>query len=386
MIKRILLAMAAILLPAQSSLAAVDVIARGIAIQNSSTASLHAMTIEERCNREGVPFSVSNHNYPSGTSVASGGVNTGLTSTSPTFQVGYISYYDNVWASVYPPSGSTGFSYGQILLSADSGNVFTAPNQFFPIPPGGVITPAFHVGEVVRPVESTGGFSLAVRNNATGGTATFLGTISVTGCKLTDDLNWSAPRIELQVGDSTCSGTGPTKSSTMWPFIEKEYIRSTVGKDIRLILRCLSGINSTQAESYRAAGWFDVGPDVKLINWVLGLNDATQGVSSGTFVANATAFWNWAHGVWPNAQIWFFGPGPMNNGFESNAVGLRSALQTWVGTVSDSHIHYCNLGASFTPTTSGDYSDGTLHPNDTGHALEWTQVQSCVGSTLNNIQ
>lgn len=218
-----------------------------------------------------------------------------------------------------------------------------------------------------------GTVSLNVRRmlSAAPGTDEIYAAISVAGWAITDDFDFDAPITVLVIGDSILNGTGPSKTATMWAFRVKAYLLS-LGIRARIVLKSVSGSTSADHETWRASGYHDIGK-VDLIIDAVGVNDAGNAVADGPYIANKTAMWAWASKRYPGAKMLMCGPSPLeNNTKETRAVGLRSALQSYVAGVSSSRLKYLNFGTAFDRTVTSNYvgtdtpGDRT-HPNDTGH-------------------
>jgi hypothetical protein len=368
------------------AVAQIDNAARGLATQSiqqfQQLSNFRPMSIEERCLREGRPFGP-------GVRIENAAVTPGtgnsLLVASANLSPGYMAWVESISGSVYPRSDGatqpTNPIHWQILQGADAGNRFPQIVLAGILPPTGGSVGPFVQRQVLRPITSnTASFGLAVRNNGSAGNVSFGAGLSLTGCLLTDDMNWSAPRIMMVVGDSTCAGSSGATSMGMWEFKARDYVRTALGKDIRIVLKCLSGTQSNDHAGFDQMGWYDLGPTVAISMWRLGINDAAQGLTPATVAANMVAYYNKRRKLNPTEDIWFFGPTPLlTPAYESNAAAIRAGMQAQVATLqaSDGKVHYCNLGTAWTATDATKTSDGTHYPSDTTEALVWNVVKTC---------
>jgi lysophospholipase L1-like esterase len=214
--------------------------------------------------------------------------------------------------------------------------------------------------------------TLAVRNNLTAGGVDYFGAISASGWRISDDLDFSAPKTVLIISDSTLNGTGPTKTALAWAFLFKKHLRDE-GVRARILLKSVSSVKTTDMEGYRAAGYLDI-PKADLILYNVGINDAGAAVSDGTYTTNITAFWDWASMRFPSAKAIICGVSPLeNNTSETRAVGLRTAASTYVSGVASAKLKFIDLGSAFDRTVSSNYAStdtpgSRVHPSDAGHA------------------
>lgn len=195
------------------------------------------------------------------------------------------------------------------------------------------------------------------------------GTVSASGWTITDDFDWAAPKVAMFVGDSILNGTGPTATAKMWPFLVKSYWRS-LGTRVRIVLKSVSGSTSGDHETWRAAGYHDV-PQVDLVVYAVGVNDAITAATDAAYTANLAAFWSHTAKRWPAAKMIVCGPTPLgDNTAETRAAGLRAAAADWVAAQADGRLKFVDLGAAFDRTVSGNYVSESprVHPNNTGHA------------------
>lgn len=319
-------------------------------------------SFEEFLAREGELATWTNSAGP--ITVATGGGNTGLATAQGPSLVGKAVYIQEVTASLSSPG------VGQIQIAASADGRFAGYVRQVVMGASGV---SIAVRQIIRAfMVSTSNVLLNVRNNMTAGSVDYYGAVSASGWRITDDLDFDAPKVVMFVSDSTMNGTGPTKTATMWPFLFKKRLRE-LGTRARICLKSVSGATSADHEGWRAAGYHDIAR-ADLIVYAVGINDAGDAVSDSAFVANLTAFWQWASKRYPKAKVVICGVTPLeNNTSETRAAGLRTAASDYVTGVADERLKYINLGSAFDRTVSSNYAasdtpGARVHPNDTGHA------------------
>lgn len=322
--------------------------------------------------REGDPVSWSSFSS-SPVAVATGAQNASITTATG---AGLQSVVTTVGKAVFLDELTVGLSapaLAQVEIAASSDGRF--PN-FLKQLIVSTTSVSIKVGRIIRGFlnANNSNIVLTVRNNLAAGSVDYYGAVSASGYRITDDFNFDASKRVLFIGDSILNGTsGPTKTALQWAFIVKSYLVS-LGYDIRVILKSVSGSTTADHESWRAAGYHDIA-DPALIVYAVGVNDAGAAVSDAAYTANITAFWNWAKVRYPNAKMIVCGVTPLeNNTSETRAAGLRAAASAFVAAQDDAHLKYVNLGAAFDRTVSSNYAStdtagSRVHPNDTGHGL-----------------
>jgi lysophospholipase L1-like esterase len=327
--------------------------------------------------REGEPCNVFFNNATTPIAVATGSVNTVVAGTNQSL-IGKCFFVDTVTASINQPALVQVGLATSIPVVGGSGNnwQFLASANTPIVIPANIISRAF--GSTSGNVTAWG---INVRNNLTAGSVSYIGSINVAGWRFTDDLDFSAPKVAMFVGDSLLNGTGPTTTAKMYPFIFKSYLASQ-GQRVRICLKSLSGTKASDHELFRASGWHDIA-QADLIVYALGVNDAGASVSGSAFVTDLTRFWDWAKVRYPTAKMLVLGVPPLeNNTSESAAASIRTAVSAWVTSVNSSRLAYINLGGSFDRTlgatvyVSSDPAGQRVHPNDTGHAAMAATIQS----------
>lgn len=209
---------------------------------------------------------------------------------------------------------------------------------------------------------------------ASGATASVEVNITASGWRVTDDFNFSADKVMLLLGDSRFNGTGPTVKykNIQWQMLR--YFRDVIGLDCRYVNKSVSGAGTSFFEQRRLRGDFDELPNVDLIWYSLGVNDASYGVSSSTTSANLDKIIAWKKAYWPNATLVLEGPTPLeNNTHEAAAAVIRTAMSDKVTAAADSKIKFFNAGGIFDRTVASNYAStdtagSRVHPSDAGHA------------------
>lgn len=193
---------------------------------------------------------------------------------------------------------------------------------------------------------------------------------------LADSINLDAKRVFLMLSDSTWNGTGPTSINYCVPYLINKFYRDA-GVDCRYILKAYSGSTTTGHENFRAAGKYDF-PKVDAIFYNLGINDAAQGYSTATSLANVASLVAWKRKRYPNNRLVICGSTPVqNNTYETTLAAMRSAVSSYVTGLADPSILYHNFGVAFDRTVDANYasSDGAggtrIHPTDAGLSQLW---------------
>ena len=255
-----------------------------------------------------------------------------------------------------------------------------------------IVTPSaplvLEVGAFVRPGDyiaagstSTTFANLNLRNMLDADGSGTVIEASMIGWSLYDDLNLAADKVVLRVGDSITNGTaGVTSKLTSYEWMSRQYLRS-FGSNLRLVNKSISGSTSVAHERMRGYGDYDM-PQVDLLEYSLGANDAAQGTSTATFKSNVAAMIAHKKALYPNAKMVVYGCSPLQvNAQETAAVALRTAAQQAVTEANDPKVLFCDLGDAFDRTVNGNYatSDGAgtgVHPSDAWHAAIYNVVKA----------
>lgn len=198
------------------------------------------------------------------------------------------------------------------------------------------------------------------------------GSLALTGYKITDDLNFSASKVVLAIGDSLLNGTGPTKTANSW--VVKLLAKMKEQADVRLINMSVSGSGTANWEEMIDGGRLDAVQQADVILYAVSVNDAGAGTTAAAYRARLEKLLAWKNKKFPNALMIIYGTTPLENSTShSNAETLRAEAADFVSDTNSPRLKYCNLGAAFTRTDSTKYivsdSPGNrVHPNDSGNA------------------
>ena len=342
-------------------------------------ASTNRDSLLERLAREGEQLALYGSGSISGLTPGSG-VNSTVTSTAVFPTVGKIVWVESISVSMTTSSPNNASALLQINIGAPSlfAGIYT---NFFLQSGGNIVIP---VRQFLRSATiNSGTISVSIRQlNADGSASTstvvYVGVNSIV-TKVTDDLNLTAPKTILVAGDSTTNGTGPTVTANMYPFRFKQFLQLK-GIDTRIVLKSVSGSTTSNHETWRLAGFYDVAR-IDFILYDLGINDAGAGVAvgdvstSGTYLYNLNKFVTAMSSRWPGVKIVVLGVKPLeNNTSETQAALYRTAASTYVAGLANANIKYTNLGVAFDRTAgltfyvSSDTAGQRVHPNDSGHA------------------
>lgn len=150
-----------------------------------------------------------------------------------------------------------------------------------------------------------------------------------------------------QLGDSITRGlTVPADCirSDMYYSMGIDYLH-TRGVDIQWIPKALGGITTAVGDYWLKYGMLDHMTGA-VFNYALGTNDAIQGISLATSVANLRRMIDWMG--YKFRKITVFGPPPLNNTTsENNAVLLRQAFKDVVDSYGNGNILFCNLAHNY---------------------------------------
>jgi len=193
------------------------------------------------------------------------------------------------------------------------------------------------------------------------------------GYLVTDDLNFSADKTILIIGDSKFNGTGPTGKLKNFQWSMLRYFRDNLGVNCRYVNRSISGSCSTDHEQLRQMGRYDELAYVNLIYYGVGANDAGYSVPINTTNANLDALIAWKKKFWSNAVLVLEGPPPLQLDIvETKAAAIRASMFSKVEAAADPKIKYFNAGTAFDRTVNSYYASSDpigqgVHLSDTGH-------------------
>lgn len=234
---------------------------------------------------------------------------------------------------------------------------------------------------------STSIATIANRNGIDGTLTGALVNASAVGYSLYDDFDLGASKVGLIIGDSISNGTaGITQKYNSYEWKLRQRFRAN-GSRLRLVTKAASGTTSTDHERQRAFGMYDI-PQVDVIFYMLGVNDALQTISGATTQANLAAAISWKQRIYPNALMLVLGTTPAeSNTTESYLVATtRPALSAAVTAAADSKVKYIDLTGCFDRTlgtavyATSDTAGSRIHPNDTGHAAVYAAIDTALTS------
>lgn len=216
--------------------------------------------------------------------------------------------------------------------------------------------------------------------------------VGVTGWSINNDLNFSAPKTILHIGDSiTRLETGNILPSTAYPFAVTRYFKETQGINCRQITKAYSGATSATIEDMRAKGFLDVKKKLDLITYNLGMNDALGSVTKAAHKANVAAAIAWKQKRHPDAKMIVYGPTPAeNNAVEAFLVQYREGCSEAVTAAADDKVKFCDLGGSFDRTVSSNYAStdtagSRIHPSDQGQTAVSAVVNAFLAANMTSI-
>jgi len=339
-----------------------------------------AMSLQERLNTEGRPYS-SGTFIEAATWTTDGSVSAGFTAPGLTqaWYVDTITVTCSKNARVQIEFNVTGLGGNDEFLW----QVQTSPG--IPI--------VLKIGQIVRPAVTTFSTGSAgqvkIRNvYDTDKTGTNLMAYAA-GWRLTDDLDYSAEKVYLHLGDSiTGPGTGIVTKADEYDWKTLEYFRAQ-GSSVRMLNMSVSGSASTLHESRRSLGAYNF-PQADLIGYSLGTNDAGQLIPTATYKTNVKNMIAWKQARYPNAKMIVYGVTPReNNTVETACALLRTAASQAVTEAADSKVFFCDLGSSFDRTVTTNYATtdtagDRTHPSVVGHTAVFSVISAFL--TANNIK
>lgn len=360
-------------------------------LQQLIDAQRAARSIKDIAMAEGVPATF---NTPYVGALAAGAINTSLGAMN--LPVNHAMWAENYVFSCRSPKALE----CQIELSAPgtTGIQGTGTDVFrFCIGPTGTYT---HRIEALLTNNEAGGrlMQAAVRQviNADGTADTTTGIAanalslygSLSGRLLYDDQNFGAKKIIKYVQDSLGNGVGRTTKANCLDWKIRQYYAerrlnavsglTRAGLDVRGVMKAVSGSTTTMHEGWRLAGWHDE-PQIDLLVYQLGANDASQSVSDTVFGNNLSAFIAFKRDRYPNAKMLVIGTHPLENATAEGFAALhRTKAAAIIAATGDANIKFCNLGllgAAFSSVTANyaatDTPGSRIHPSDIGDNLFW---------------
>jgi hypothetical protein len=213
------------------------------------------------------------------------------------------------------------------------------------------------------------------------------------GWRLCGDTNFSAKRIMLWIGDSIPE-TGPgsaisTTESDIYTFKARNYIRDTLGKDYRMVVRSLGGTGAADAAKWQQRGAMDTmcPKRVNMLFYQMGVNDSGDAAAALTAT---TGFVERALARFPYATIVVLGPSPVENNAKHAALETIRANHAALAAANQPRVQYCNLGDAFDRTdasfyATSDTAGNRVHPSFTGHAALGTVITTWLAANARYI-
>lgn len=202
--------------------------------------------------------------------------------------------------------------------------------------------------------------------------------LGVIGYRFTNDLNFTAQKTVLMIGDSICKGSLGVRNSfngsDIYPWKVRDYFKSK-GQDTRLVNKGAGGRTSTDGRAWMLQQFYDI-LNADLILWNFGMNDVTGGFGAGkqqTYSDNIDAAIAWKQGKYPNAILLMLGPTPAQENTREAALEIaRTIVEQRVANAADEKVMYLNLGDAFDRSVNANFSStdsagDRLHPSILGH-------------------
>lgn len=157
-----------------------------------------------------------------------------------------------------------------------------------------------------------------------------------------------------ETGIPVIADAGTMKNST-WTW-QLRYKMRRAGHRVRMVMKGISGTNTAQHVVFMKNGDYDL-PGYKIINILLGTNNASQAVTVENFIADITEMVTYFRAMYPDAVIVLCGATPTDNTTWHNLlVTYRAALSAYVTALADPITKYIDLGDSFTRTDLTNYA------------------------------
>jgi lysophospholipase L1-like esterase len=159
----------------------------------------------------------------------------------------------------------------------------------------------------------------------------------------------------------------------------KNFLNS-IGNDVRIIDKSISGKSTKDFESYRIAGQLDLLTPPELVFYVLGTNDTDP----AAYEANLMAYLSEYHQKWTDTKFLILGPAPLQGVYAAGSgpisgtskelmmAQIRTKGETVVNTFNSPRVKYLNLGEAWA-IGENQYYSGTeaagsgVHWGVTGH-------------------
>lgn len=328
---------------------------------------------------EGDPFFLAGNNGASAVSVATGGVNTTITSTGGYPRVARCFYVEEAIISLDTPA------IAQLNVPADSQARFAGMSPQVLL--GASSPKSVTLKQPIRPVQfASGAVSIAVRNNLQAGAVNYKGTVTLVGRVITDDFNLTAPYTLLYTGNSTAAGTGPSATEKAQAFLIRDYLREQ-GYDCRLVLKAVGGSTSVDHDTWRKQGWHSTvvqRPNLGILD--IDINDAGNGITPAVNLEKAQAFWTDWKSRYPGVPLIVIGCTPLENDTsESNAAAMRTAKADWIDAANDPLLKFVDMTGAWDRKVTSNYlgsdtAGSRVHYVDTPHAIFAGRVTAAINT------
>lgn len=213
---------------------------------------------------------------------------------------------------------------------------------------------------------------------------------------MTDDMNYTADKQQLFVGDSITynAAVGNFQSYTFadtWVYKTRQYYIDK-GIDTRLVNISTHGINTSQIETQRIQGKFNSRKYDQII-YMAGTNDSSASFSGPQITAavalintNYANFINWKKISQPQAKLIMVTPPPIQDATrEAQLVQFRSAMQAQVLANGDSKTFFCSNASAWTATDSTKYNGDGVHPNISAQPLLFAALKTTLDASAPTI-
>lgn len=213
---------------------------------------------------------------------------------------------------------------------------------------------------------------------------------------ITDDFNYNAKKTISWIGTSITNGTGPTATAYMYHTLFTSYLRS-IGISVRNELNGISGGSTATYTSLFPKGVYDLTmlkktPDVAILE--IAVNDATVGVSVGTYVARMESYARRMLTNPDNAKLMVLvlSTTPLeNNTANANAIAQNAATSAMVTSLQASfpnRVWFVDVSNGFDRLVTSNYASSDtpgqrIHPSDSGCQQIFTNSLAVWLSTTN---
>ncbi|KAB7728122.1 hypothetical protein F5984_20465 [Rudanella paleaurantiibacter] len=200
--------------------------------------------------------------------------------------------------------------------------------------------------------------------------ATFQGTLTVSGTRVSADFNKPAERIILKLGDSISEGAALTLAEQEYDFQLRDSLQKYTLRSWRIINKAKGSYTSSNLEGLRAQQNLFF-PRVDVVLYAVGTNDA----SATTYDANLAAMLRFLTFQYPRAVIVICTPTVRQAPQETINAAIRTAAAARVAALNNPRIVVANWGALWTQAQMSTYMNAdNVHPAPAGHLLMGAQA------------